>query len=898
MNILFLFADDWGKHASSYAKLDKVGGINDAVNTPNIDRIAAEGVLFRHAFVNAPSCTPCRSSLLSGQHFWRTRRGAILQGAVWDDNIPSWPLMLRDRGYLLGKSWKVWSPGTPVDAPYGKQQYAYQDVGNRINKFSQNVMKLVASGKSVAEAKLELLDEVRANFKSLLANQKEDQPFSYWFGPTNVHRSWAKESGAALWGLKPDDLKGKMPPYLPDVPEIREDLVDYLGEVQAFDASVGVLLDELKKSGKYDNTLIVVSGDHGPPGFPHGKCNLYDFGTQVALAIAGPGVQGGRVVDDFVSLPDLAPTFLEAGGVEASDSMNARSLWPVLHSDREGLIDPSRDAVYFGRERHVAAARSEYLPYPQRAIRTADHLFIINFHPDRYPLGDPFLLDGNNPPTAKEVERNTFATLPDEDAGPTKAWIVSHRNDQKWKPYYDHAYGKRPREELFDLKKDPHQMHNIATVQAYASVVRKLRQRLMNELKQTGDPRLIDHGKFFETPPMAGPIPKNTHQTESSKVGFAEKLHFKHHFGDREIQEDALGQTALVDLDRDGDLDFITGKRRGTVWWYEYLSADHWKRHTLGENSSSDVGGAALDVNRDGWIDFVTGGAWYENPQNPRVATFRRHVFDKKLVAVHDVVVGDLNGDRRPDVVTMSDQNDLRWYQISDDPTGRWKMTAIGQSVHAGICLGDLDGDGDLDVVRSNVWMENQESGTQWTGHKMTEPWGASEPPFAVNATRTCTADINTDGRLDVVIADGENRGARIAWLEAPVDPRLGKWQIHYLPKADLARRGAYHSLQVGDLDNDGDVDIFTVEMEAFAGDRSPRWFIWENLDGRGRLVERVILDAKLGGHEAVIGDVDGDGDLDICSKLWRPMRVNGNGGKNHFDYLENQSRMVSEHDQ
>jgi len=507
-NILFLFADDWGKHASAYAKLDGAGGINDVVNTPNIDRIAAEGVLFRNAFVNAPSCTPCRSSLLSGQHFWRTGRGAILLGAVWDSNIPSWPLLLRDNGYHLGKSWKVWGPGTPVDAPYGKQQYAYQNVGRRINGFSQSVTKLVVSGKSVEQAKQELLEEVRTNFKSLLADQKEGQPFCYWFGPTNVHRKWVKGSGAALWNINPNTLKGKMPAFLPDVPEIREDLADYLGETQAFDAEVGVLLDELKKSGEYDNTLIVVSGDHGPPGFPHGKCNLYDFGTQVALAIAGPGVRGGRVVDDLVSLPDLAPTFLEAGGVQVPDSMTARSLWPVLSSNRDGLVDPTRDAVYVGRERHVAMARPGNLPYPQRAIRTADHLFIINFHPERFPLGAPFRLDGDDPPTMEDVTERTRVTLPDEDAGPTKAWIVAHRKDKKWKRYYDHAYGKRPREELFDLKKDPHQMRNVAAETAYASVVSKLRQRLMEELKQTGDPRLIDNGKFFETPPMAGPLPE------------------------------------------------------------------------------------------------------------------------------------------------------------------------------------------------------------------------------------------------------------------------------------------------------------------------------------------------------------------------------------------------------
>jgi arylsulfatase A-like enzyme len=511
-NVLFVFADDWGRQASAYAKLDRPGGINDTVSTPAFDRVASEGVLFRNAFVNAPSCTPCRSSLLSGQYFWRTGRGAILQGARWDSEIPSWPLLLNDTGYHIGKSWKVWSPGAPADAPYGRQQFAYQEAGGRINRFSQGATRLVDSGSSVQQAKEQVLAEVWANFQAFLDAREGDAPFCYWFGPTNVHRKWVRGSGKALWDIDPDTLQGKLPPFLPDVPAVREDLADYLGEIQAMDAALGVLLEVLRTSGAYEDTLIVVSGDHGPPGFPHGKCNLYDFGTRVALAIAGPGVQGGRVVDDFVSLPDLAPTFLEAGDVAVPEVMTARSLWPVLSSDEEGMVDPERTWVLAGRERHVEMARAGDLPYPQRAIRTADYLLVINFRPERYPLGDPYNLDGDDPPTTEELTETTFVTLPDEDAGPTKAWIVSHRNDPEWKHFYEHAYGKRPREELFDLRKDPHQMRNVAADPAYAAVVADLRKRLLDELERSGDPRLIDDGKYFETPPLAGPLPDDVPQ--------------------------------------------------------------------------------------------------------------------------------------------------------------------------------------------------------------------------------------------------------------------------------------------------------------------------------------------------------------------------------------------------
>lgn len=503
-NIVFAFADDWGRFASAYAKLDGPGGINDLLQTPNFDRIANEGVLIRRAFVSAPSCTPCRSALLSGQHFWRTGRGAILRNAVWDGSNPSYPLLLKDVGYHIGETYKVWGPGSPVDAPYGAPRFSYEKAGARINQFSENVTEMVKQGKRIEDAKQELYKDVEGNFDAFLADRKGNQPFCYWFGPTQVHRKWVKGSGKKLWGIDPDKFKGKLPPFLPDVPEVREDLADYFGEIQSFDACLGVLLAKLEEIGELENSVIVVSGDHGAPGFPHGKCHLYDFGSSVSLAIRWGGAKGGRVVDDLISLTDLAPTFLELGGAKVPSVMTGRSLVPILRSPKNGHVESDRDAVYIGRERHVDTARAGLLPYPQRAIRTHDFLYIINFKPERFPAGDPFRLDGPNAPSLEELTENTHVTLPDEDAGPTKAWLVSNRNDPKWKSYYDLAYGKRPREELYDLKRDPHQVKNVASDSKYANEKAKLEKRLLAELSRTADPRLVDDGKFFETAPMGG----------------------------------------------------------------------------------------------------------------------------------------------------------------------------------------------------------------------------------------------------------------------------------------------------------------------------------------------------------------------------------------------------------
>ncbi len=510
-NILFCFADDWGRYASIYATLEKMPSLNQVVKTPNIDRVARAGVVFRRAFVNAPSCTPCRSALLSGRYFFKTGRGAILQTAEWDAAIPSFPHLLRDAGYHIGETYKVWSPGTPDDAPFGAGKYAYEKAGKLPNDFSENMTKMLEEGQSFEAAREKIYGQVKGNFDAFLADRKAGQPWMYWFGPTTTHRRWIKGSGKKLWNIEPDSLKGKLPPFLPDVPEVREDLADYLGEVQAYDAYIGLLLKKLEETGEMDNTLIVISGDHGMPGVSNGKCNLYDFGTSVALIAQLPKSMGGkpgRVVNDLVSLPDLAPTFLEAAGVALPAGMNAKSILNVLRSNKNGQVDSNRNWVIAGRERHVAFANENNLPYPQRSLRTPDFLYIRNFKPERWPLGYPVDLSDTNTPTQEDLEANTYAAFADMDASSTKAWLVLHRNESQWKKFYEIAFAKRPGEELYDLRKDPNQMNNVAAEAAYAKEKTKLSAQLMKILTDAGDPRVTGDGNTFERPPFTNPSPQ------------------------------------------------------------------------------------------------------------------------------------------------------------------------------------------------------------------------------------------------------------------------------------------------------------------------------------------------------------------------------------------------------
>ena len=508
-NIVFAFADDWGRYASAYRGQPGENSIHELIETPHFDRIADEGTLFLNAHVPAPTCTPCRSSILTGRYFWQTGMGAILQGARWDESIPTYPLLLEKAGYHIGYTYKVWSPGVTTNAPYGGARTAYETAGTLFNNFSLEATTRVAE-LGVTAAKQLLLDETRDNFESFLESVPGGTPFCYWWGPTNTHRDWEQGSGKDLWGLEPDDLEGRMPGFLPDVHEVREDFNDYLGECQAFDAGLGVIIERLEAIGELDNTIFVVSGDHGIPGFPRAKCNLYSIGTEVALAVRWPGEIGpGRTVQDFVNLMDLAPTFLDVAGVAHPAGMVANSLLPVLKSDDSGQVEPGRSFVVTGRERHVAGARDGHLPYPQRAIRIEDFLYIYNFEPDRWPMGDPHGLDDPDaiPPPREELLATYESAFADLDKGPTKAWMIYHRAEEEVGPLFELGFGKRPREELFDLRSDPDYMVNVADDPNYRDTRDELNRRLMTILREQDDPRLVESPPRFELEPFAGPVP-------------------------------------------------------------------------------------------------------------------------------------------------------------------------------------------------------------------------------------------------------------------------------------------------------------------------------------------------------------------------------------------------------
>jgi hypothetical protein len=388
---------------------------------------------------------------------------------------------------------------------------------------------------------------------------------------------------------------------------------------------------------------------------------------------------------------------------------------------------------------------------------------------------------------------------------------------------------------------------------------------------------------------------------ESHRAQPRSDLEFRHHFASLDLPSDRgqgdYGLTALADLDRDGDLDFVCGgriPRPERLYWFEYRGPEDWVRHDVGTDYRSDVGLAALDVDGDGWFDLVCSGVWYRNPGKPRDSAFERISFAEKAAGAHDILVADVDGDRRADVLMMGDGrtalNALCWFSIPADPRQPWVRHEIGPGIHGAITPAgafDIDGDSDLDVARGDTWYENRDGkGLDWRPHKDL-PMGRSGP-YGI-CVRSAVADLDGDGRPELVLADADIAESKVAVLWN----RGGKgtdWRKRELPQS--FRYGSLHALAVADLNGDGRPDIVANEQEELMpeGRGDPRWIAWENL-GDGRFAERILLDQRLGGHELQVGDVDGDGDIDIVSKPWSASPGNGADGKIHVDYLENRTK-------
>ena len=474
-NILIAISDDQSFGHTSAAGFR-------AVQTPAFDRVAREGILFRNAFAASPGCSPCRAALLTGRHDWQIEQAGT-HASSFPAKYVTFPDLLEKAGYFVGYTGKGWGPGNWKIS--GRTRNPAGPV------FSKHKNKPPFKGISN--------NDYAANFKDFLAQRPKDQPFCFWYGATEPHRGYEKGSGLKS-GKKLADVV--VPPFLPDTPEVRSDILDYCVEIEWFDTHLNRMLKTLEEAGELDNTIVIVTSDNGMP-FPRAKANCYEYGIHMPLAIRWGKAAGGRVVDDLVGFVDLTATILDAAGAQPPTAypISGRSILNTLTATGQGTVDSTRTAVYAARERH-SSSRYHNWTYPQRALRTPRYLYIRNFQPDRWPAGAPQELkkDGTLGPM--------HGGYHDIDASPTLKFLVENRNDPEIGKYFQLAVAKRPAEELFDVVKDAGCLNNLAGDPAFSDTKDRLARQLLDYLKQTGDPRVTGNGDIWETYPRYSPIRK------------------------------------------------------------------------------------------------------------------------------------------------------------------------------------------------------------------------------------------------------------------------------------------------------------------------------------------------------------------------------------------------------
>jgi len=467
-NILFAIADDWSfGHAGAYG--------SKWVKTPGMDRVARDGILFTQAYTPNGKCSPSRASIVTGRNPWQLKEAGN-HWAVFPPEFKSYQEALGEQGYFVGMTGKGWGPGIAKNAAGQDREMTGKPFDKK--KFPAKPAKGISAS------------NYAGNFDDFLDAVPKDQPWSFWYGGHEPHRSYEYGSGVAKGGKKTSDID-RVPACWPDTEEVRNDMLDYALEVENFDLHLSRMLTDLEKRGLLENTIVVVTSDNGMP-FPHCKGYAYNNSDHLPLAIMWPqGIaKPGRVVDDYVSFIDFAPTFLEVADVKQSTSgmaaITGRSLTEIFKSDQSGRIIPERNHVLIGKERNDVGRPNDE-GYPIRGIVKDGMLYLHNFEIDRWPAG--------------VVETG----YKDTDDSPTKTAVLATESIPKDKHYFDASFGKLPADQLFDLKSDPDCMKNLASTVSFAA----LKDQLFDELKQQEDPRLLGNGEIYDKYPYGNESKRN-----------------------------------------------------------------------------------------------------------------------------------------------------------------------------------------------------------------------------------------------------------------------------------------------------------------------------------------------------------------------------------------------------
>lgn len=468
-NILFAIADD---QSFPYAPAYGTKGIY----TPSFDKVAKEGVLFLNAFAAAPQCSPSRAAILAGKNIWELQEAGT--NATYFPKMPVFTDILDENGYRLGYTGKAWAPGNWKDAGWARNP-----VGDEYNELQ------LENASATGISPIDYFEK----FKDFLSKRTTDEPFFFWYGGHEPHRVYEYGSGKKSGRLNEEIF---IPPFLPDTPIVRNDVNDYILEIEWFDSQLGKMLDYLSSLGELDNTIIIVTADNGMP-FPYAKANLQEQGTHVPLAISWPkGIKDNVVASSLTSLIDLAPTLLSLARMPGLEDISGKDFSKELLKSEVITDNVGRKYVFTGRERHTHA-RPDNLGYPARAIRSKDYLYVYNYKADRWPAGNP-VPDKYSGDKGDSTYKPMHPGYHDIDDSPSKALLQSNQLD--YEIYFNLGFSKRPTEQFYNLTDDPYCINNLAFNSKWDSLKSKHRQLLLKKLELQNDPRTIGDSIFESDP--------------------------------------------------------------------------------------------------------------------------------------------------------------------------------------------------------------------------------------------------------------------------------------------------------------------------------------------------------------------------------------------------------------
>lgn len=410
-NVLVFIADDMA--------WDDCGAYGHPhIRTPNIDRLAKDGLKFHNAFLTCSSCSPSRSSIITGR--WPHNTGARQLHQPLPAEQVTFPSLLKKAGYYTASAGK-WHLGNATKKDFDL-------VVTRMNQWVKTMRE-----------------------------RPQDKPFFMWFAFSDPHRGYRKNAIP-----KPHTNKDVVvPPYLPDKPAVRADLALYYDEITRLDGVVGNVLKELDKQGAAKNTMVVFLSDNGRP-FPRCKTTVYDSGIKTPFIVKWPAkVKPGTTTDALISSIDLAPTILEAAGLGEKLKSNAKKSSFQGRSFLKVLSDPSQETNQYVFAEHNWHDFDDH----GRAVRSKRFKYIRNYYTD---------IPGT--PPADAVRSPTFQTMHKLHAA---GKLTPAQRNPFLKP--------RPKEELYDVVNDPHELTNLAENSKYAKQLAKLRQVLKDWEKATND---------------------------------------------------------------------------------------------------------------------------------------------------------------------------------------------------------------------------------------------------------------------------------------------------------------------------------------------------------------------------------------------------------------------------